>query len=111
MININLMTWKMTNHWKTWKKRNAHCRIWYMARKLNITENENNTRWVVKYDEKYWKTWKMRNTKVWTWGIARKLKSWKMRNTHCRTWNRARNTQKLAKWEITTVVPGIWQEN
>ena len=33
--------------------RIAHCRTWNMARKLKIMENENNTRWVVKYDEKY----------------------------------------------------------
>jgi len=40
-------TWRLEkwrNHWKTWKKRNAHCRTWNMARKLEITENENNTR-------------------------------------------------------------------
>ena len=35
------------------KMRNVHCRTWYMARKLKITENDNNTRQVVKYDEKY----------------------------------------------------------
>ena len=33
--------------------RNAHCRTWNMARKLKIKENEDNTRYEVKYDEKY----------------------------------------------------------
>ena len=33
--------------------RNANCRPWNMARNWKITENENNTRWVVKYDENY----------------------------------------------------------
>ena len=31
--------------------RNAHCRTWNMARKLKITENENNTSQVVKLRE------------------------------------------------------------
>ena len=35
------------------KMRNAQCRTWNMARKVTITENENNTGQVVKYDEKY----------------------------------------------------------
>ena len=33
--------------------RNTNCRTWNMARKLKITENENNTREEVKCDEKY----------------------------------------------------------
>ena len=38
---------------KVVKFRNIHCCTWNMARKLKFTENENNTRWVVKYDDKY----------------------------------------------------------
>ena len=33
--------------------RNAQGRTWNRARKLKITENENNTRYVLKYDEIY----------------------------------------------------------
>ena len=38
---------------KVGKFRNVHFRTWNMARKLKITDNEKNTRYVVKYDEKY----------------------------------------------------------
>ena len=38
---------------KRGKFRNVQCRTWNMARKLKITENENNTLQVVRYDEKY----------------------------------------------------------
>ena len=33
--------------------RNGHCQPGNIARKLKITENENNTIFVVKYDQKY----------------------------------------------------------
>ena len=35
------------------KFRNVHFKTWNMAKKLKIMENENNTRYVVKYDAKY----------------------------------------------------------
>ena len=33
-----------------------------------------------------------------------------MKDTHCRTWNMARNIQKLGKWVMHTILPGIWWE-
>jgi hypothetical protein len=30
-------------HSKSWKKRNAHCRTWSMAKKLKIIESEKQT--------------------------------------------------------------------
>ena len=54
--------------------RNAHCRIWNMARKLKITENEKYTLQVVKYGEENYKGGKFRNVHCRTWNMARKLK-------------------------------------
>ena len=38
---------------KTWKMRNAHCRIWNMARKLKIMENEKHTLQDMKYGKEH----------------------------------------------------------
>ena len=61
--------------------RNAHCRIWNMARKLKIKENEKYTLQDVKYGE--------RKTE----------KGGKLRNVHCRTWNMARKLKIMENEE------------
>ena len=48
-----LEDWKLTKSLKNVKNEKEHLRTWNMARKLNIRENEYNTIYVVKYDEKF----------------------------------------------------------
>ena len=38
---------------KTWKMRNAHCRLWNMARKLKNVENEKRTMQDMEHGEKH----------------------------------------------------------
>jgi hypothetical protein len=92
------------------KFRNVHCRIWNIARKLKIMENEkhplddlNNEEFIEKREKwevhtigpgiwrENWKSRKIRNTHFRTWNMARKTeKDGKFRNVLCRTWNMAR---------------------
>ena len=53
--------------------RNAHGRIWKMARKLKNFEDETHTLFHMECGEKYSKTWKRRNAHYRTWSMARKL--------------------------------------
>ena len=96
--------------WKTWKMRNAHSRIWSIARKQKNVENETQTLHDLEYVKKHWKTWKMRNAHGRNVNMQRKLTNKKLRNSHCSTWNMARNTEKTAKWETHSVGHEIWKK-
>ena len=112
MRNIHCRTWKRArNTQKLAKWEITTCRTWNMARKMKNVENDTQTLYHLEYGEKYWKWWKMKNAHCRTLNMARKLKSWIVRNKYCRTWNMARNTEKLEKWELHTVGPGLWREN
>jgi hypothetical protein len=93
------------------KFRNVRCRTWNLSRKLKIMEREKQTLDDLKIDEITEKR-KMRNAHCRTWNMVRKLKTRKMRNMHtirreiCR-----RKLKKVESSEMSTVGPGIWQEN
>ena len=50
--------------------RNAHCRMWNMAKKLKITGTEKYTLYDVKYGEETEKGGKFRNVHCSTWNMA-----------------------------------------
>jgi hypothetical protein len=62
-------------HWKPWKMKIAHCRIWNMARQLTNEEKRNS-----------------HNT---TWNMARNTEKRVKWETYCRTWNMVRKCEKL----------------
>jgi hypothetical protein len=118
-------------NWKSWKMRNTHFRMWYMARKTEkgekfrnvlcgtwnmarkekIMENEKHPLNDLKNDEISEKRekWEMHTVGPGMWQET--WKSRKMRITYFRTWNMARKTEKCGKFEMSTVGHGILQEN
>jgi hypothetical protein len=128
MRNTHFRTLYMARKTETGGKiRNVHCRMWNMATKLKIMENETHPLDDLKNDEinerrekwemqtvgpgiwrENWKSQKMRITHFRTWNMARKTeKGGKFRNNHCRTWKMARtenhgkckaSTWRLEKW-------------
>jgi len=70
---------KKQKNWKTWKRRNAHCRTWNMAKN---TEKRGKSEMLTVGS-----------------GISRVTwKTWKMRHKHYTTWNMAKNNEKGGKW-------------
>ena len=80
------------NHWKMCKMRNTHCRTWNLERNSGIHEI-------------------LRNIDCSTCILVRKVKNVENETKHCMTWNMARNIEKIEKWKLHTLGPGIWWEN
>ena len=81
------------NHWKMFNMRSILCRTWNLERNSGIHEI-------------------LRNIECSTWILARKLKKNVENETkHCMTWNMARNIEKIEKWKLHTLGPGIWRES
>ena len=105
------MTEKWSNHWKTWKMRNSHCRTWNMVRKLKITENE-------KHPLEMWKMTKsLKNMKNEKWTLqdleyGKKTENQGKREIHTLGCEIRRGKLKnVENLEMSIVGRGIRQEN
>jgi hypothetical protein len=84
-----------------WKMRNAHCKKWNMARKIEKSEKCDMHTVGLNRGRKLEKRGKWDTENLWPGDWQEALKHGKMRNEYCRTWNMARKLKNLEKGKHT----------